>query len=237
MKYERWQDVVIIGAREHGIELCSYIQDLTIQGKMINLVGFIDEVRTPGDWVKMKILGGINDLDRMLRQDSESELHYMTAVGDNRLRADLVRRLEWLEVPNLSAWTLRHPRAIVGQGVEIGRGTCLAPGSVLTANVQIGKHCIVNVNASISYNSQIGDFCNINPGAVIAHNVRIGSGCSIGSGAIINDNISIGDWTVIGAGAMVMEDLPAHFTVAGGSRKRSKTKCVARIIDLADVGG
>jgi sugar O-acyltransferase (sialic acid O-acetyltransferase NeuD family) len=214
-------ELVIIGAGGHGREVRSYVEDLVRQGEPIRLVGFVDEKKPRGMWAGVEILGGFEDLEAFLRLPQGCVLHYITAVGDNATRQCLVRKAE--RVPrnvkcaagNLVAWTLRHPMAIVGDGVEVGEGSCLAPGSIVTTRVRIGKHCIVNVNASISHDCAIGDFVNVNPGAVICGNVRIGEGCYIGAGATVIDGVSIGEWTVVGAGAVVIDDLPPRVTAVG----------------------
>jgi len=215
MMDHRQQNLVIIGAGGHGSELCAYIQDIKAQGDSVELAGFIDENKPPGDWNGFEILGGFVELEAVLKRGACSTLYYLTAVGDNRVRAELVKKLEGFNAGNLSAWTLIHPRSAVGRGVEIGEGTCLAPGSIITTKAHVGRHCIVNVNASISHDCRIQDFCNINPGAVIAGNVSLGAGCYIGAGATVIDKVSIGDWTIIGAGAVVVDDVPPGVTAVG----------------------
>lgn len=207
--------VVIIGAGGHGRELISYIRDLNDQGEHIELVGFIDEHKPRASWEAAEILGDFDDLESLLKQHADSVFHYITAVGDNRVRRQFVARVERFGQQRVTPWTLRHPEAILGNTVEIGVGTCLAPGSIITTRVQLGKHCILNVNASISHDCVIGDFVNINPGAVICGNVHVGEGCYIGAGATIIDKVSIGEWAVIGAGAVVVDDIPPYVTAVG----------------------
>lgn len=218
------QNILIIGAGGHGSELYSYIRDLAAQGERIRLVGFVDEHKTRGPWGTTEILGDFNDLRVFLSLRPDSIFRYITAVGDNQVRQRFVRKVESLGVCNLVAWTLRHPQAIMGHDVEIGEGTCLAPGSIITTRVRIGKHCILNVNASISHDCVIGDFVNINPAATICGNVEIGEGCYIGAGATVIDKVKIGAWTVVGAGAVVVEDLPAHVTAVGVPARVIKEK-------------
>lgn len=207
--------VVIIGAGGHGIELHAYIRDLVAQGEPIHLVGFVDEHKSRGPLGTTEILGDFDDLASFLNQHPHAVFHYITAVGDNWIRQQFVQKVERLNVYNLVPWTLRHPDAFVGYDVDIGAGTCLAPGSIVTTRVRIGRHCILNVNASVSHDCVIGDFVNINPGAVVCGNVNIGEGCYIGAGATIIDKVSIGEWTVIGAGAVVIDDLPPYVTAVG----------------------
>lgn len=209
------QKLIIIGAGRHGSELYSYIHDLVRYGEKIKLVGLVDENKPPGPWEDTEILGNFDELKDFLRQNKGSTYHYITAIGDNQLRQQMVQKVEGLQAENLLPWTLIHPSAYVGQANEIGTGTCLAAGCIVTTHVKIGRHCILNVNASISHDCLIGDFTNINPGAVVCGNVRIGRGCYIGAGATIIDKVTIGEWTVIGAGAVVIGDLEARVTACG----------------------
>ncbi len=206
--------IIIIGAGGHGIEVNAYLDDLIRQGARIRRVGFIDEEKPKGPFGGSVILGDLRDLNAML-QVPGTDFHYMTAVGDNDGRRRLVERIEEIHTGNLHAWTLRHPLAYVGQEVQIGEGTCLAPGSLVTANVSLGRHCIINIKVSISHECIIGDFVDVNPGAVICGNVRIGDGCFIGAGATIIDKVTIGEGTVIGAGAVVTQNIPAQVTAVG----------------------
>lgn len=206
--------VVIIGAGGHGSELQSYLSDLRTSGELVDLVGFIDDHKPAGEWNETEILGGFSTLEEMLNEESDVQLSFITAVGNNEIRRNLVARIKSM-VPGLKPMTLRHPQSIVGHNVEIGEGTCLAPGSVVTTNARIGTHCILNVNASVSHDSIVEDFANINPGAVVAGNVRVGAGAYIGAGATLIDKVTVGEWSVIGAGAVVVDDIPPHTTAVG----------------------
>ena len=207
--------LVIVGSGGHGSELQSYLADLRNHGATAELLGFIDDHRPAGKWNGTDVLGDLHALQKLLDQEGSTTLQFITAVGDNNVRRELVTRLLRLDSARLLPWTLRHPSSLVGSNVQIGAGTCLAPGSVLTANAKIGSHCILNVNASVSHDSVIGDFANINPGAVIAGNVQVGSGAYIGAGATLVDRVKVGEWSIIGAGAVVVDDIPAHVTAVG----------------------
>ncbi len=207
------QLLVIIGAGGHGSELCSYLRDLREQ--KVRLVGFIDEKRTKGPFCGAETMGNFEDLARLTRRYSKRAFFYITAVGGNPARRRLVEKIESMRLKNLRPWTLWHPQAAVGREVQVGEGTCLAPGVIVTTRVKLGKHCILNVNASVSHDCRIGDFVNINPGAVVCGNVTIGQGCYVGAGATVIDKVSIGEWSVIGAGAVVVEDIPPRVTAVG----------------------
>jgi len=207
--------IIILGAGGHGSEIVSYLGDLVVSGEALRLVGGIDEGKARGPWCGSEVLGDFGRLKELVSAQPDVSFCYITAVGNNQLRRQFVRTVTTFGASNLTAWTLRHPRAVVGQDVLIGEGTCLAPGSILTTRVRLGHHCILNVQASVSHDCEVGDFVNLNPGAVVCGNVKIGAGCYIGAGATIIDNVSIGEWTVVGAGATVINDLPAGVTAVG----------------------
>ena len=208
-------ELVIIGAGGHGSELQSYVHDVAAAGERVRLLGFIDEHKPRGASAAATILGGVEALRAISRASGGAALRYITAIGDNAARERCVADVEGLQLGNLAPWTLRHPRTVVGIGVEVGDGTCLAPGSIVTTRVRLGRHCIVNVKASVSHDSVIGDFVNLNPGSTICGHVSVGTGCYIGAGATVLDKVAIGDWTVVGAGAVVVHDLPPGVTAVG----------------------
>lgn len=207
--------LIVVCAGGHAAELASYVRALQIVGEPIFVRGFVDDHRFESTYEDIPLLGGIANLGSFLAEHPTEPFLYISAVGDNRTRADVVRRIQCLEAPNLSPWTVRHATATVGDTVRIGVGTCLGPGVVVTARVTIGDHCVLDANSSVSHDAEIGAYVNVNPGASICGNVTIGDGCSIGAGATVADGVQVGTWSVIGAGAVVTEDVPAHVTVVG----------------------
>jgi acetyltransferase EpsM len=200
--------LIIIGAGGHGAEVAAYARDLELP-----LLGVVDDGKPRGSWHITQILGGMNDLPALCRD--HAEIHYITALGDNGTRRQLVKRLECLNLPNLRPFTVHHRAAWIGAGVQLGAGTLLAPNALVTTRSIIGDHCILNIKASVSHDSIVGDFCNINPGATLCGDVVVSEGCYIGAGATVLEKRNIGAWTIVGAGAVVTQDLPAGVTAVG----------------------
>jgi sugar O-acyltransferase (sialic acid O-acetyltransferase NeuD family) len=195
-------NLYIVGAGGHAREVHAYIEDLRRNGWSGELLGCLDDNLAPGRHGPLDVIGAFD-----CARDGSA---YITAVGSNAARKKMVERLA-----GLTPWTLAHPRAWTGAGVEIGPGTLLAPGSIVTAQTKIGRHCILNVKASVSHDCIIGDYVNINPGATVCGTVTAGEGAYIGAGAVVKERINIGAWSVIGAGAVVIRDVPPSVTVAG----------------------
>jgi acetyltransferase EpsM len=209
--------LVIIGAGGHGAEVAAYAQSLGLP-----LLGALDDGQSPGPWCGTQLVGGIADLPRLCQQ--HEQVHYITAFGNNELRQKIVKRVEDLSLPNLSAFTLRHESAWSGFANEIGAGTLLAPNTLITARARIGEHCILNVRASVSHDCVVADWCNLNPGSTLCGNVELGEGCYVGAGATVIEKRKIGAWTIIGAGAVVTQDLPPGVVAVGVPAKVIRTR-------------
>jgi acetyltransferase EpsM len=207
--------LVIVGAGGRASEIASYVRDLQVAGQHVAVQGYVDDHRFDTTFEGAPILGGIGQLGAFVDRHHGQQIHYLTAIGDNRARAGVVRRIEELAAPNLMPWTLCHPTAIVGQSVEIGVGTCIAPSAVITAHATVGEHCIINVMSSISHDTVLESFVNVNAGVSIGAHVTLGQGSFVGAGATVTSDIQVGEWSVIGPGAVVTDDVPSHVTVAG----------------------
>jgi len=209
----------IIGAGGHGREVYAYVQDLRGAGWKDVLQGFLDDGLAAGTYGRLEVLGPMDSLP----VHTNSPRRYLTACGSNPVRRAIVERLTAFYGENLAPWTLVHPSVYVGQDIDLGVGTCIAPGAILTTRTRIGSHCIVNVKASVSHDCVIGDFVNINPGVTICGSVTIGDGANIGAGAVVKERVSIGAWSTIGAGAVVIRDIPPNVTAVGVTARIIKT--------------
>jgi hypothetical protein len=77
-------------------------------------------------------------------------LWFFCAIGDNGIRAKMVRRAEEL------GWkpaTLVHPTAILASTVEIGAGSYIGPASVISVNAKIGAHVIIDMHVSVGHDA------------------------------------------------------------------------------------
>ncbi|WZP00180.1 acetyltransferase [Isosphaeraceae bacterium EP7] len=137
--------------------------------------------------------------------------HAIIAVGCNRARADLARRLD-----GSILWaTVVHPTACLASGVAVGEGSVVCAGAIVQPDAIIGRHVILNTASSVDHDSHVGDFAHIAPGARLAGGVRIGPGALIGLGSGIIPRCSVGAWATVGAGGMVIRDIAPGITAVG----------------------
>lgn len=85
-------------------------------------------------------------------------------IGNNRLRAELMERLE---LAGYKIPTLLHPTAYISKTAVIHSGTVVEPGAIVNAHAVIKAGCIISAGAIIDHDAIVGDFCHINSGAIV----------------------------------------------------------------------
>jgi UDP-3-O-[3-hydroxymyristoyl] glucosamine N-acyltransferase len=60
-----------------------------------------------------------------------------------------------------------HPTAVLGEGVQLGRGTCIGPHAVLGDGVVVGDECEILANVTIYSGTVLGDRVLVQAGAVL----------------------------------------------------------------------
>lgn len=143
----------------------------------------------------------------------------VAAVGDNRSRQRLVRRIE-AAFPRVAWASAVHPRATVHDSVEVAPGAVVFAGAVVQPDCVVGAHAIVNTGATLDHDGRLGDLAHLAPGAHLAGEVAVGKGALVGVGAAVLPGRAIGRWAVVGAGATVTRDVADGDTVAGTPARR-----------------
>lgn len=100
-----------------------------------------------------------------------------------------------------------------GEGVEIGRNTCIDKGSY--RDTVIGENTKIDNLVHIGHNARIGRNCLIVAGTVVGGSAEIGDSCYIGMNVSIRDHVKVGKHVLIGAGSVVLKDIPDYDIVAG----------------------
>lgn len=200
------KDLIVIGSSGH----CSVIIDIVESSKEYKIIGLIDDDKSIGTtFLGYKILGGVNDLERI------NEKYFCTnifiAVGSNisrkKIHDSLGNKYEYVN--------LIHPKAILSKKISLGIGNVIMPGAVINSNSKIANFNIINTNAVIEHNTSIGSFSSIGPGACIAGGCNVGNNTMIALNATIIEKINIGNNTVVGAGSVVVKNCNSNSVYYG----------------------
>jgi UDP-3-O-[3-hydroxymyristoyl] glucosamine N-acyltransferase len=102
---------------------------------------------------------------------------------------------------------------IIGDGVEIGSGSCVDRGKF--SSTIIGDGTKIDNLVQIGHNCKLGRSCVMAGNSGLAGSVTLGDGVIIGGSASISDHVAIGNGAVVGGASSVMRDVPDGKTVLG----------------------
>jgi sugar O-acyltransferase (sialic acid O-acetyltransferase NeuD family) len=210
--------IVIFGAGGSGREVLQVIRDINAFRPTWSCAGFIVDRGFEHDATvgALPVLGNIGWLQ------AHPEVHVVVAVGTSAARWQVTQRLR-TQCTNPFA-VLIHPRAWLGDNVEIGAGSVICAGALLTTDIKIAEHVHVNIGSTIAHDAVLGDFVTLNGGVNVAGNVHLHEGAEAGTGSIIIPRCTVGPWAIIGAGAVVTGPVGANRTVVGAPARVIKER-------------
>lgn len=193
------EKIVLIGGGGH----CKVVIDAIKKSNIFKIYGIIDAKLQKGTSILgIKVLGD-DALLPDIRKNIEFAFITIGSIGDCSARKKIYENLKILK---FKLPIIKHPKAIVADGVEIDKGTFVAAGAVINPGTKIGKNAIVNTNASVDHDCEIGDFVHIAPGVTLSGGVKVGDETHIGTGANVIQYIIIEENKFIPAGALVYKN-------------------------------
>lgn len=160
----------------------------------INTVFFVDDVYWDDSNEKI--------LPLSLFETSKYEV--VVAIGNPKDRFDVIQKLP----KSTKYFTHVHPSVqIMGENVEIGKGSIICAGTIITTNVKIGNHSHLNLQTTVGHDCEIGDYFTTAPGAKISGNCNIGKRVYFGTNSSVREKIKICDDVVIGLNGGVVKNI------------------------------
>ncbi len=203
------KNIVIIGASGHG----GMVLDCINKGGRYKVIGFIDSFKKKGtNHCGLEVLGNENDLPELMKKLDITGAIF--AIGNNWIRSIMALKVAEI-APELEMISAIHPSVIIGENVQIGKGSVIMPGAIVNSNANIGNHCIINTNASVGHDGNMGDFSSIASGVCTGGNFSLGTYSVISLGANVIENINIREHSVVGAGSLVVNDVEPYTVVYG----------------------
>ena len=197
--------LLIIGAGGHG----KVVADCAAATGRWTEIRFLDdrypETKQVSDWA---VIGRTD----AWKEHSADEWDLLVALGDNRLRGELLDRL--LEAGR-EAPVLVHPTAVISPRAELASGTVVFSRVVVNPDAVVGRGSILNTGCIVEHDCRLGEFVHISPGACLAGGASVEDRAWIGIGAVLKQEIRVGQDAVVGAGAAVVVDVPSGRTVVG----------------------
>lgn len=186
-------NVIVYGCGGHARSIINTIQELCDRMRII----LVDSNAQPDEI----IMGCKTEREHKLRKTDG----YIIAIGDNKARSELYRKLDNLKTGNAVSVVSKY--ASVGMEAVIGRGVFVAANAYIGPQAEIGDNVIINTGSVVEHETKIGNNVHVAPHATICGRAKIGNSVLCGAGSVVIDNISICDNAIIGAGAVVKENI------------------------------
>lgn len=187
--------LLIIGASGHG----KVVADIALKMNKWERIHFLDDNPNLTSSIGLDVIGNSKQIPSFIEY-----YDVFVGIGNNKVRERINQKLESLKA---SIPVLIHPSAIIGEQVQIDKGTVVMAGVIINCSTMIGKGCIINTGSTIDHDNNIDDYVHISPGANLAGAVVIGKKSWIGIGSTVSNNITIDEDCTIGAGAVVIKDI------------------------------
>jgi sugar O-acyltransferase (sialic acid O-acetyltransferase NeuD family) len=192
------QDIIIVGAGGFGREVLALLKNCNAIAPAWNVLGFVDDGKTPGEIVNgYHVLGGLQYINGL-----QQSVNVCIAISLPEIRKAIAAQITNHQVIYP---TLIHPSVIVSdkEYVQMGKGCVLCINTVLTVNIRLGDFVILNAGAIINHDASIGSYSTIMPGVNISTGAQAGEGCYIGTGSKISKSETISPWQKLPAGTII----------------------------------
>jgi sugar O-acyltransferase (sialic acid O-acetyltransferase NeuD family) len=206
----RAEQVVIIGAGDHGRGTLEIFREASRYGRAYDVLGFLDDspAKKGGAVGGLPVLGGLS----WIRDQPRPDIAYVIAIADTHTKQAIAERLRpWA----LTFVSVVHPAAFLGNGVRLAPGALINAGATIAYDTVIEEHTTVNLNATIGHDCVLGRFSTVAPGANIAGKVHLDEGCDVGMNATVSKGLHVGAWSSIGPGTVVIRNIAARQHVFG----------------------
>ena len=199
--------VVIYGAGGLG----SVVLDILRQRADRDVVGFLDSdpARHGTTHDGLPVLGGFDQITRLRWQGVQ---HVIVAIGDNRTRQRIARRLRDAGMELDSAI---HPLARIAPSARLADHAIVAARAIICPHARIAEHVVLGPAAIVEHDNVLEPAVHLEPAVRLAGGVRVGQRARLSIGACVIPGCRIGPDACVGPGAVVIRDVPPNARVAG----------------------
>lgn len=211
--------VVIIGGEGNGGVIAACIEDNRKRFGDLEweVVGFVNDYEKRV--VKYPVLGGTDDVSRLLENPDYYFMWGIHMIGKNILTEQVFRKVN---IPKDRFATIVHKTAFVADTAVLDPGVFIMSNCYVGAQAHIGQCSLMMANSMIGHNTEVGALCHFSVGSITSSYVNIGLCSDVTLGAKIIEKVNIGNFAVAGAGSLVTKDIPDYEIHIGTPAKYMK---------------
>lgn len=195
--------IIGLGAEGHAAVLIELIERAGIYD-IEGLVNDDDSIKVP-TMRGIPVVPGSEFLPERISQGAIG--HFFMGLSSLKARAKRRSLFNYALECGLEPCTIIHPRAVISNSAQVGRGTCVLAGAIVSTQSCLRENVTVNIGAMIESDCHIEAHAQLGAGCYIGCGAHIGEGAYIGNGVYVQPNVRIGQDVTIGPGAVVAEDV------------------------------
>ena len=126
------------------------------------------------------------------------------AIANPKDRFNIAQRLP----KETKYFTFIHKSAqLLGEDINIGKGSIICAGCILTTKVKIGDHAHLNLQTTIGHGCVIGNYFTTAPGVKVSGDCNIKDYVYLGTNSSVREKIEISNNITIGLNAGVVKSI------------------------------
>lgn len=205
----------IVGAGSVGGHIALNMDDYSDQ---FDLCGFLDD---DPDKIGTKQFG-LKVVGKVRQALEFTNVAIVVGIAFPKVKRLLLQKL--FSNPSLSYPTLIHRRAWISEGVTVGEGCIIYPGTTINFGSEIKDFAVINANCSLGHHTCVGKYSSFAPGVCTGGHTIIEEAVDMGIGVSTLQNIKIGKDSTVGGQSMVIRSVDVGSSVAGVPAKTIKEK-------------
>ena len=201
-------NLVIIGARGFGREVCNLARRCAETGASFAIKGFLDDKTDALDGFAgyPPILGPV---ETYAIQPGDRFICALGSVVYRRKYAELI-----LGRGGVFA-SLIDPTAVVFSNTLIGQGVAVFNYATVSCDVCVGDHAAILCCAALGHDAKVGRFCHLGAYAFLGGGADVADDVTLHTGARIMPHKRVGVGATVGVNSVVMRNVKPGITVFG----------------------
>ena len=200
------KEIYIVGAGSVGGHVALNIEEYT---KNYTIAGFFDDdpAKIGTRQFGFEVIGKVDEVLNLHNAD------VVIGIAFPNIKRKILGRLSAnhsLQFPSLI-----HERAWISQGVSIGKGCIIYPGTTINFGSEIEDFVVLNANCSLGHHTRVGAYSSFAPDVSTGGHTTFGEGVDAGIGASTIQNMVIGAGSVVGGQSMIINNVSPGAIVAG----------------------
>lgn len=202
------KNLLIIGARGYGREVCNNCPDYLGYGTEFVVKGFLDDKSDALDAYP----GYPPIIDSCENYVPQEDDVFICALGSPHYRKIYA---EMLLDKGAKFINLIHRTAFTSKNLVIGKGCIIGRNVSISCEIIIKDFVCIQSTSNIGHDAKIGSYCHLNSFTFMGGFAELGDEVTLSTGAIILPHMQVGSNSVVGAGSVVIRKVKAGSTVYG----------------------